>query len=62
MRERKRKHDDVHRPMGGTGKRAAKRYLPAPSICPNCGLCAPWHKDDCRPQDRKPRTPAPEEK
>jgi hypothetical protein len=47
MRERKRRHDDVHIPFGGKGKRAWRKgapwphqLLPEPPVqtCPWCGL------------------------
>lgn len=28
MKERRRRHDDAHRPLGGTGKRATRRPIP----------------------------------
>ena len=39
MRERKRKHDDAHCPMGGKGRRARKpkAILPPCDPCPGCG-------------------------
>lgn len=38
MRERTRRHDDAHRPMGGKGKRATPRkHLPLAPRCQRCG-------------------------
>lgn len=43
-RERKRKRDDVHFPMGGRGKRATRpKCASAPNTqrCPHCGMSLP---------------------
>lgn len=43
MRERRRKHDDAHRPFGGNGKRAMKPAIGAPSqlkpVASHAGYC-----------------------
>jgi hypothetical protein len=41
MRERRRKHDDTHRPLGGRGKRAA---APRTKAQPAAVLRCSWHK------------------
>lgn len=45
MRERRRKHDDLHRPLGGKGKRATKPRTKALATyrCPDCGATRPQH-------------------
>lgn len=45
MRERKRKHDDLHRPMGGKGKRAFSTKKVSGPTCPDCG--AAWWPHLC---------------
>jgi hypothetical protein len=46
MRERRRRHDDAHRPMGGKGKRATPRRVISVRVvehCPHCGeVLPPW--------------------
>ncbi len=59
MRERKRRHDDLHRPMTGKGRRAfpasttgngARLVIPEiPDNCDRCGMAidSNWHKYRC---------------
>lgn len=50
MRERKRKHDDAHRPLRGKGKRATRPLIVcgvADRWCPGCGVVPIWQPHVC---------------
>lgn len=51
MRERRRKHDDLHRPMQGKSKRATRPKSKAVAVsrrCPDCGDAIPPWPHLCR--------------
>lgn len=60
MRERKRRHDDVHYPLQGRGRKATPRKAPA-SVLPKCEDCGRFPAGSthlCTDHLRKPKSPS----